>query len=410
MRLCVYSVFDKYDRPLVTGVRDTKTGITKIINLYLPKTGKSYYEIEQSERVVTAMILSAQSRGYVIVTSDWKRHIHHYKLPHCRARYDAYDLQLTGAPDFTDPKRARSIIRTMLERMGEMRIHEWQRVFADASVVYQDMEDVGFLYSGIQCNPVWSQDTRTGRSKILGKPNIQGINRKHKDHIRSPSGCEDDVLILFDWVSADIRFAGLFADDDVLELAFRESDPYTHLAVSLGLDQEVGARDECKLALLRGINSMDTDSPVFSVYPKLGVWIERCRSVLARDDGYLDTFLGRRFRMKDKENSLQVLNGCMQGSVAHAMQLTMRRIWEELGPKLLAEIHDSLVITCAPDLVEETIDTVAEIMLRPFEDLCDRGLVDSSPDFPFKVHVGPAWHDWKLSRIYRGESVEVVRE
>ena len=402
MRLCVYTIFDPGSgRPLITGIRNSGTGASSIFELYLPKSGRSIYDVEQDEARITKVLIGAQRLGMQIVTSDWKDHVRHFKLPHCRAKYNAYDLQL-NYPDVSDPKRAKNTMVAMLERMCDYKISEWQRVLADAGVVYQDLQDTGLLQHSIMQRPLWSQRTSTGRSKCKGF-NIQGIDKSSRYHIRSPHGADEDKLLLFDWISADIRFAGLFADDDILDAAFRSSDPYTLLANELGLE-----RDECKVGLLKAINSMNTDSPVFLVYPKLGLWIDRCRAKLSIQGGYLDTFLGRRFRMREDSNKLQILNGCMQGSVAHAMQLVVRRIWEELGPKLIAEVHDSLVVSSPPELVQSTIDIVSEIMLRPFDRLYSDGVVMSNPDFPFKVHVGDLWHGWELRSVYRSGIIEQV--
>ena len=167
---------------------------------------------------------------------------------------------------------------------------------------------------------------------------------------------------------------------------------------------------ECKTYLLKSINSMDfTSVALSSVYPQLGAWIGRCKRILSKEDSsdqYLETLLKRKFKRANAKNDLAVLNGVMQGSVAHAMQLSMRRIWEEFPQMLIAEIHDSLVVSCHPTKrhVRSTIETVAEIMLHPF-----KGVLKANPAFPLKVSVGKRWKKWRTMRIYRESGITNVQ-
>lgn len=407
MRLCICSIFDEESgRPLITGLRNSKSGATTLFELYISGTGKSIFDINKNEKTINDIIMGAQSSGITIVTSDWKSHVAHFKLPLCKAKYDAYDLQLSHVK-VSGRHRARKVVEAVLERMCSVNIYDWQRVLADASIAYQDMENCGVIHGGLPRFPKWSQRTSTGRSKCKGF-NLQGIKRTTREYIRSANGFDDDVLILFDWISADMRFAGIFSGDEDLNGSFVNSDPYTRLSSGLGLSGEAGARDECKIALLKSINSMNVDGVVFSVYPRLGDWITKCRSKLSSNSGYLDTFLGRRFRISGDSGKLKVLNGVMQGSVAHAMQLVVRRVWELIGGRLLAEIHDSLVMSCPVDMVDQVIATVAPIMLCPFSELFEAGVVDTNPDFPFKVYVGPSWHGWELYETHRINNIERV--
>jgi len=96
----------------------------------------------------------------------------------------------------------------------------------------------------------------------------------------------------------------------------------------------------------------------------------------------------------------------MQGSVAHAMQLTIRKVWERLGHRLLMEGHDSLVVTASPDAgeIKATISAVVPIMLHPFQDV-----LPDNPAFPLKVSIGKRWKKWKLYATYRQSGVEYAK-
>ena len=142
---------------------------------------------------------------------------------------------------------------------------------------------------------------------------------------------------------------------------------------------------------------MDFHSEALSdIYPGLGEWIMKCKSRLDGPSTSLQTILGRRFRLAHAKNQLAVLNGVMQGSVAHAMQRVVRKIWDEIGTRLITEIHDSLVVSSPRNKIGDTVDMVADVMLHPFD-----GLLEDNPSFPVKVSVGKKWKKWKLLKVYR---------
>ena len=108
--------------------------------------------------------------------------------------------------------------------------------------------------------------------------------------------------------------------------------------------------------------------------------------------------LQRKFKLSRSKNELAVLNGVMQGSVAHAMQLTIRRVWEKLPTKLVGEIHDCLVMSSSLDQkeIKSIVEIVASIMRQPFE-----GIIKENPVFPLNVSVGKIWKKLKTFRTYR---------
>ena len=143
---------------------------------------------------------------------------------------------------------------------------------------------------------------------------------------------------------------------------------------------------------------MDINSVALTkVYPELGDWIYSCKSLISSGKP-LESLLGRKFRLARSKNELAVLNGIMQGSVAHAMHCTIRRIWEKLPTKMVGEIHDCLVMSSSPDKkeIKAIIDIVYPIMLNPFE-----GVVDDNPSFPLNVSIGKRWKSFKNYKTYR---------
>lgn len=406
--LYVYTLFDKKTKlPRCTGIKDGDKVV--IVDLYRPGESKSIQTIFKHIKTIRKLILASSKQGRPVVLSDFKSHIKAFDLPRdSDVCYSVYDLHLPDITPTDSSQKDHALIRKILSKISIVPIREYQHILANAGVVYQDLEDHGLKVYHTTRNPIWSQKTFSGRSKTLGF-NIQGYSEQ--DKIRTVSMPDNSILIHFDWVCADIRVASLLSQDRNLQKAFDLSDPYVVMMNELneGSTDKL-TRDECKTYLLKSINSMDfTSAALSSVYPELGEWIRRCKRILAKEnpqDQYLETLLKRRFKKANAKNDLAVLNGVMQGSVAHAMQLSMRRIWEKCPQFLIAEIHDSLVISCYPTArhVASTINTVSEIMLHPF-----KGVLDTNPAFPLKVSVGKRWKEWQTMRIYRENGITHVK-
>lgn len=407
-KLCLLPTFCRNGRLFAVAIHNPITGATVTLDLYAPGTGLTLMQIEANETKLTKLLRSADESGVPVVTSHFKQLLQALRLPLRLEKYNVYDLQLK-LPDHQNGERCRTAIAKMVVRMADVPLLNVHKAAANAAVVYQSWEERGLLWGGVPQRTTWTQDTATGRSAAHGF-NIQGLKKDTPVSISNPMGTERDVLLQFDWVAADVRVAATLSGDERLEESFSLSDPYTHMIdIMGGARSNVQLRSECKVALLRAINSMDVASPVFQVYEGLGDWIRRCSSRLDNPTGYLQTLLGRKFKMKDKETKLQVLNGCMQGSVAEAMKLAMREIWELVGHRLLAEIHDSLVISCdpRPSAIRSTIDEVSKILLKPFSSI-DCECADL--DFPFRVSVGRLWNGWSALETHRLSGVEKYRK
>lgn len=397
--LYVFTLFDpKSGRPRCTGIKSGDRVILR--DLFRPGAGKIHKSIRKDLKTVRKIILTANSQRNPIVISDFKAHLIAFELPIDQRSYHVYDVHFPDIKPTTTQAKDFEIIRKVLDKMSKRKIHDYQRVIAEAAVVYQDLENAGLVVNQCEESPIWSQKTFSGRSKTT-KFNIQGYT---EPFTITPPNWSNHVcsLVHFDWVCADIRVAALLSQDQRLLQAFNDTDPYTTMMNELnnGSDDKI-TREESKKYLLKSINSMDFTSVALSeVYPRLGSWIRRCKESSA-DGGYLETIMKRRFRRAHAKNQLAVLNGVMQGSVAHAMQLVIRRIWERLPGRLVAEIHDSLVISAGDGKdIRSVIDIVAPIMLHPFQNA-----LDSNPAFPFKVSIGKKWKCWKLFETHRVSGV-----
>lgn len=393
--LYVYTLFDpRSGKPRCTGIKDGD--IIKVCDLYRPGAGKTINRIDKTKKLIQQIILKANSDGRRIITSDFKSHVLCFDLPRDKRIYNVYDMHLPDILPTNSKSKDELVITRVLEKLTNKTPAIYHNVMANAAIVYQYLEDNGILVNSLHEHPKWSQKTFSGRSKTSGY-NIQGLADNF--HVVPSSGKDCDVLIMFDWICADIRAASLMSNDDLLTNSFNESDPYTVLMEALNSDSNAElTRAESKRYLLKSINSMDfTSTALTEVYPQLGQWIKRCKALIS-DGKPLKTIMGRLFRPAHSKNELAVLNGVMQGSVAHAMQVSLRRIWEKIPDNIVCEIHDCLIISSPPDpqQIKALINIVAPIMSKPFE-----GLLNINPYFPLNVSVGNRWKQWKLCKTFR---------
>jgi len=401
-RIHIHTLFDKRThKPCCTGILIGKNLVVK--ELFRPGAGKPLFVIFETIKFIRDLIVSAHKRNIPIVISDFKAHLKAFDLPLCKERYDVYDLHLPAIDPSESAAKDTKVLEVVLRNMAEQETKRYQKIFANAAVVYEDLERHGLVYNYKLVHPIYSQRTYSGRSKTMGF-NIQGLGEPSLVHPANYS--ENDLLLHFDWVCADIRAASLLSKDAKLAQSFVDSDPYTAMMyeINAGSDQQL-TRNECKQFLLQSINSMNFASEALAnVYPGLGRWIRHIQRRLREEDGYTETILQRRFPLKDAKNMLAALNAAMQGSVAHAMQSVIRQIWEKLGVRLITEIHDSLVMACPPraPYFEQIMDEVANIMLRPFG--------EDGPIFPVNVSVGKKWKKWRLCRTYRENGVHNVKK
>ena len=295
-------------------------GKTYKFDLYREGSIKTIKQIKKETLKARECFLKLNDKNFEIVCQDFRDLITILDLPIDYREYNVFDFHMAKKDSDDCIRSDERYTEEIFEEMAKHKINVYQKYLANSSIVYADLENSGLLYNYTHVSPIWSQRTHTGRSKSL-EFNIQGLSTK--DHVTTIYGSENDVLIHFDWICADIRVASMLSNDKALISAFVDSDPYTKLASILNdasrqkeLDQTF-SRDECKLILLRCINSLDYNSIVFDkAFPDLGDWIMR---LSARDS--MSTVLGRKFIVTDEKNRLSSFNGVMQGSVAHAMHL-----------------------------------------------------------------------------------------
>lgn len=404
--IAFYTLYDQDgDKPCCVGMRiDDKVTIYDLFR----KSGKPIAPILKSVRNIRDF-LSQVMYKHDVVTSDFKKTLKTFNISLDTRKINVYDLhldrQLDSIRSTGNQAKDHAIVKTVLDKMYKSDRFPYHLLIGNSAVVYEDLERRGVLVNETLLKPQWSMNTFSGRSKTSGF-NLQG--HSDSDLVTSTGYTIKPVLLHFDWIAADIRVASILSKDQCLIDSFKKSDPYTMMMDIINANSNSNiSRSECKLALLKAVNSMDTDSIVLNdIYKDLGKWIVECKSIIRQDDGVLRTILGRTFKVAKSKNALAVLNGVMQGSVVHAMQSVIRRVWEKLSQQVVAEIHDSIVLCCPPDnnIIRSTINIVTQCMLRPFD-----GLLEDNPIFPVKVSMGKKWKEWKLLETHREEGVESAR-
>jgi hypothetical protein len=372
-------------KPLVMLTYNSDTSDIKFTPLYMPGTGLKIYEVEENLESLRQFIYGGET-----VVADFKSIIRGLGLNIAKS-YKVHDAHHCRIEDVAgDLNAAKKLLLRGLKAMQEQPIAPWQRVLANAQLVYSNMEERGFKFFCEEQHSVYDL-TYSGRSKTLVH-NIQGYNAN--DQIW-PIDQEHTTFLHFDWIAADIRVASILSEDEDLQAVFDHSDPYSAIAEELSSEGQVITRDDCKKEFFECLYSLNTTSPILELYPKFSKWLNaEVESV--NKTGSTKSILGRVFSLGPDRTNKSVFNAKIQGSVAHAMQAAIYKVFRLYPQNVLAEIHDSLVLTCKKEQIEGIVGEVAEVMLHPF-----RGLVPSDPRFPLKVSVGESWRNWQLYREYR---------
>jgi hypothetical protein len=383
--LYVFTLFDKARgaKPLISGIYDKNSKNLEFFIFYLPKSGKSIYDIESDMALFNRRLSSANR----IVLNNYKQHIISFNIQDDR-RGRVFDVDMPNISAGVDLKSCQKTIASVLIKLCKLKLQYWHIINGDAAVVYAYLQRKGAIYNYKREYPIWGK-TYSGRSSAMGF-SIQGLGCEPLHNVNG-----DPVYINFDWVAADMRAVSIMSGDRKLNSAFNGSDPYQKLIDHINSGVSDGlTRDEGKLLMFKSVYSLDADNPALDFYDGFRDWITNCRAKLSVN-GYLESILGRKFRVLGDRTERSVFNATIQGSVAHAMQICLRKAWEAYPDNILTENHDSLVLTSAKGSVADKIRVVARIMVQPFN-----GILKTNPQFPVKVSVGTGYKKWKHYRRY----------
>jgi DNA polymerase I-like protein with 3'-5' exonuclease and polymerase domains len=343
---------------------------TEIFYLYAKGSNRKIYDVTSDIFAIGNIVDSSQEPVYL---NDAKSHIIAFNL---RNNHNLY--QLTAAIPTLSNNRYIELFNSIA--LVDLKPDRWRNLLGASSSTYISMERKPIFLDEIKVQPIYALDTYTGRSRCHNY-NIQGA--PEDTPIRTEDA--DNLFICCDWMAAEIRAAALLSHDELLNESFIKSDPHTMLSEELGIP-----RDECKRLYMRTIYSIDLDSPILEIYPKLKEWMQNQLNALERD-GSLCSPLGRKFKLGSRDTK-SVFNAVLQGTVAHAMQSSLIKLSDKLKAYMLTETHDSIIFSCRSGLVPHVIKEATQVMLRPLTEM---------DTFPLRVYVGRQWKKWKLYREYR---------
>ena len=362
-------------RPYMALTFDTEDRTPKFHTMFLPSSGQSVYEAFENQQKVVEMLTSRPA-----ICSDWKGWLRTTDLDYSES-YQVYDCGIQLPRNPPNKKQAKRILAGVLKDIVDTKPQNWQYVQAKAQQVYQYLEDRGFVYGHQTCHPDYAM-TYSGRSSAI----IHGADETK--FIRSLDE-DDDYFVHFDWIAADLRVLSVLSEDPTLNKSFRKSDPYEVMAEKLGVTRDAG-----KKQIFQSLYSLDAEG-LEEVFPELASWMKK-EIIFIGEQGYGESIMGRQFKIEDGRTNKSVFNAKMQGSVAHAMQNVLFRVFQVFPTKILTEVHDSLILTCRREEIKNIVKKVSQIMLHPFY-----GVLDDNPRFPLKVSVGKAWRKWKPYKEYR---------
>jgi DNA polymerase-1 len=237
----------------------------------------------------------------------------------------------------------------------------------------------------------------TGRLSSID-PNLQAIPVRTDlgRNIRTAFVAEkSNLLVSVDYSQQELRLAAVLSGDEGMIDAFNKDEDihiqtaalvfgikpdevskqqrYAAKAFNFGIIYGQGPHGLSASSGLEYGQAREFIAKYFEVRPKLKEFLDTLREQ-AKDQGYVETIMGRRRPTPDVQSSNFVvreaglraaINMPMQGSAADVMKLAMVKIAEKLPKeaKILLQVHDSLIV----EVPKEKAQAVGEIMKQTME-------------------------------------------
>ena len=238
--------------------------------------------------------------------------------------------------------------------------------------------------------------TATGRLSSIN-PNLQNVPTRTEEGKKIRGGFvvdEDKVLISADYAQFELRLAAVLSGDEKLIEDFNNGvDIHTKTAAEVyHVPMDEVTKDQRRLAkvvnfgIIYGMSAKGlADATGMSIQEakefedryfalrkpiadKLKSYLEQARS-----QGYVETYFGRRRPTPDVKSPNFVVrmgaeraaqNMPIQGTEADLMKVAMIRLDGKLpkGAEMIMQVHDSIMVECKPDVMEETKKVLKEVM------------------------------------------------
>jgi len=375
----ICTVFDRGVRPKPLYSMVNIGGVVKFLPLFLKglntKLSTVYSNLQFIEDVIT------KSDVYINDISSHLRYIH--VAPQSTKRI--YEFSQDGKTPSEDVKAIKKHLCLGLINAPKPKL--WMAVKGGAALVYAHLEKRGVMYGHKLVHPIYDMKTVSGRSRSR-EFNILGVRKD--DPITHPDPTLN-YMICFDWVAADMRLAGLLSGDKFINNSFKKSDPYIHTMNAINTNEELISRSECKREYLRALYDIDTNGMFMNLTSGLKSWM--MSKIKEYGSDVFKTICGRPQHSGEIKTDF---NAIIQGSVAEAIQLVLKKVGEKSINNIFTEQHDSLIICCVEREIQMWIDFVKNLMLRPFETI---GL--SEVTMPVKIKIGTSWGHWIDHSVFR---------
>ena len=245
----------------------------------------------------------------------------------------------------------------------------------------------------------------TGRLSSIN-PNLQNIpirtNRGREVRKAFIARSKDYFLMAADYSQIELRIIASLSNEENMINAFKNKEdihastasavfnvPINQVTkeqrsnakiVNFGIIYGVSAFGLSNQTNLNRTESKELIEKYFEKYPKLKKYINN-QILFARDNGYVETLLGRRRYLKDINSQNSVIRGAaernainapVQGSAADVIKLAMINIHNKLSKgnyksKMLLQIHDELVFDVFKPELNEVIEITKNEMEKAFE-------------------------------------------
>lgn len=302
----------------------------------------------------------------------------------------------------------------VVQLIGEYRqLAKLRSTYAEA-LIKQVSEVTGRVHTSYQ-----QVGAGTGRFSS-NDPNLQNIpirteeGRKIRKAFVAKPGW---VMVSADYSQIELRLLAHFSGSEPLRQAFREGfDIHAYTAslvrgialadvtkeqrraakfINFGLVYGMGARSlagqmGCSLA-----EAQEWIEAYFRRYDGVRDYMEHNKQ-FARERGYVETLMGRRVWLPEIASShgglragaeRAAINAPLQGSNADVIKLAMPEVEKALTglqATLLMQVHDELVLECAPEAVEGLKEMLPRVM---------GGVVELSVPLAVEVGAGPNWEE-----------------
>lgn len=251
-------------------------------------------------------------------------------------------------------------------------------------------------------------------------PNLQNIPVRTEigKQIRNAFIADDNnVLVSADYSQFELRLAAFLADDEDMIEAFNSDIDihtltasqvfgvalddvskemrYNAKAVNFGLLYGQGSHGLAQQTGMSYGEAKEFIDKYFEKRIKLRDYMAKLREQ-AKNDGYVETFFGRRRPTPDVKSSnfvlreaayRQAINMPIQGTEADLMKMAMVKINNKLDAKSrqIMQVHDSIIVECP----EFEAEKVARMMKAVMEDICS----DIKVKLKVDVEIGKTWGD-----------------